>query len=168
MRRLTNFLARATLAGLMLMGATACGGQRPAPELDPLDRVAIGYDRVRPEDVTGSVSSLTAADLETRHVGRVEELIRDHMPGVTVTRKANGDYSFRIRGTRSLIGGNDPLLVIDGIPVSASSMATAIAGIAPNDVRRIDVLKDAGSTAAYGSRGANGVILITTRAYNRF
>ena len=168
MRRLTNFLDRATLAGLMLVGATACGGQRSAPELDPLDQVAIGYDRVRAEEVTGSVSSLTAAEIEKQNVSRVEELIRGQMAGVTVTRMANGDYSFRIRGTRSLIGSNEPLLVIDGIPVSASSMTAALAGIAPNDVRRIDVLKDAGSTAAYGSRGANGVIVITTRAYSRF
>jgi TonB-dependent SusC/RagA subfamily outer membrane receptor len=168
MRRLTNFLARATLAGLMLMGVTACGGQRSAPELDPLDQVAIGYDRVDREEITGAVSSLTGERLTSMRVSRVEELIRDRIPGVVVSRRPNGDYSFRIRGTRSLIGGNEPLLVIDGIPVSASAMTTALAGIAPNDVRRIDVLKDAGSTAAYGSRGANGVIVITTRAYNRF
>lgn len=152
------------LVGLMAGVASACGGPRRPPVLNPEDQVSIGYARVDREDVTGSISSLTSKDLELLRVTRIEELIRDRIPGVHVIRRANGDYSFRIRGARSLVGSNEPLVVIDGMAVSAASMSAALAGMSPNDVTRIDVLKDAGSTAAYGVRGANGVILITTRA----
>lgn len=158
-------LLRAVLAGLMMPVLGACSSTRPPPQLEPEDQVAIGYDRIRAQDVTGSVASLSGEELEQQRVSRVEELIRDRLPGVQVRRLPNGDYSFRIRGTRSLVGNNEPLLVVDGMPISPQVMQAALAGIAPSDVHRIDVLKDAGSTAAYGSRGANGVILITTKAF---
>jgi TonB-dependent starch-binding outer membrane protein SusC len=154
------------LAGLATV--VACSGQRSPPVLDPAEQVAVGYDRIGSDEVTGSVSSLTGEDLELLRVTRVEELIRDRIPGVQVTRLRNGDYSLRIRGTRSLIGNNEPLIVIDGMAVSTQVMSEALAGVAPADVVRIDVLKDAGSTAAYGSRGANGVIMITTRSASRY
>jgi TonB-dependent SusC/RagA subfamily outer membrane receptor len=145
------------------MSLAACTGERPVPRLDPATQVNVGYDRVAAEDVTGSVTSLSGEDFDVR-VSRIEELIRDRVAGVQVRRLPNGDYSFRVRGTRSLIGNNEPLVVIDGMPIAQQVMGAALAGLAPGNVVRIDVLKDAGSTAAYGSRGANGVILITTRA----
>lgn len=154
----------ATALSIAVLLGTACGGQRPPPAIDRDQQVAVGYDRVDERDLTGAVGSLDREELAGIRVSRVEELIRDRVAGVQVKRQPNGDYSIRIRGTRSLVGNNEPLIVIDGMAVSAQGMATALAGIAPNDVVRIDVLKDAGSTAAYGSRGANGVILITTRA----
>lgn len=147
----------------LVVALVGCGGQRPPPEINPQDQVAIGYDRMDADDITGAVASLEPEDLELLRVSRVEELIRDRIPGVQVTRLGNGDYSLRVRGSRSLMGNNDPLVVIDGMAVSTQGMRTALAGISPRNVVRIDVLKDAGSTAAYGSRGANGVILITTR-----
>lgn len=168
MRTQTTNLLKPATAAFVIAVLAACSGQRQAPELNPMDQVAIGYDRLHPEDVTGSISSLTDDDLELLRESRIEEIIRDRVPGVQVQRLANGDYSFRIRGTRSLIGSNEPLVVIDGMPVSAQSMRMALAGIAPTDVVRIDVLKDAGSTAAFGARGANGVIVITTRMYNQY
>jgi TonB-dependent SusC/RagA subfamily outer membrane receptor len=84
------------------------------------------------------------------------------VPGLTVIRLPNGDISLRIRGDRSFQGDNEPLLVIDGRPVRGD-IGAALAGLAPRDIERIDVLKDAGSTAIYGSQGANGVIIITTK-----
>ena len=159
----SNGLPALALSTVVILGM-ACGGQRPPPTIDRDQQVAVGYDRVDERDVTGAVGSLGREELAGIRVSRVEELIRDRVAGVQVKRQPNGDYSIRIRGTRSLVGNNEPLIVIDGMAVSAQGMATALAGIAPNDVVRIDVLKDAGSTAAYGSRGANGVILITTRA----
>lgn len=168
MRMNGTYLLRSTLAVAMVAVVGACSGHRGAPRANPADQVDVGYDRLHPDDVTGSVSSLVAEDLEMLRVSRVEELIRDRVPGVQVRRLPNGDYSFRIRGTRSLIGNNEPLVVIDGMPISTQVASAALAGITPNDVVRIDVLKDAGSTAAYGSRGSNGVILITTRAYGRY
>lgn len=128
----------------------------------------IAYDRVDADQVTGAVTSLSGDDLETVRVTRIEELIRDRVPGVLVTRMPNGDYSFRIRGTRSLVGNNEPLIVIDGMPINPHVMHAALANVAPGNVVRIDVLKDAGSTAAYGSRGSNGVILITTKSFNQY
>ena len=152
------------IAAVAVLALGACSGHRPAVESTPQDQINVGYDKVDADDATGSISSLVADDLEHVRGSRIEEMIRDRVPGVHVTRQRNGDYSFRIRGTRSLLGNNEPLVVIDGMAVPQQVMQMALAGVAPADVVRIDVLKDAGSTAAYGSRGANGVILITTRA----
>jgi TonB-dependent starch-binding outer membrane protein SusC len=168
MRKHTTHLPPIVAAVTVVMALGGCAGQRSQPVLDPGDQVAVGYDRMKADDVTGSISSLTEEDLELQRATRVEELIRDRVPGVQVTRLRNGDYSFRIRGTRSLVGNNEPLVVIDGMAIGQQVMHAALAGIAPGDVVRIDVLKDAGSTAAYGSRGANGVIVITTRAYSGY
>ena len=98
-------------------------------------------------------------------VTRVEELLRG-VPGLDMTRLPDGNYQLRIRGHRSIRGNpddDDPLVVIDGIPISREAVGSTLAGLAPGDVARIDVLKDAGSTGVYGSRGANGVIVITTK-----
>ena len=168
MRMNGTYLLRSVLAVTAVAAVSACSGQRGPPRANPAEQVDVGYDRMHPEDVTGSVSSLVEEDIERVRVSSVEELIRDRVAGVQVRRLPNGDYSFRIRGTRSLIGNNEPLVVIDGMPISTQVISAALLGIMPNDVVRIDVLKDAGSTAAYGSRGSNGVILITTRAYSRY
>lgn len=140
--------------------ATTGGGEARGPEPE---RVEVGYGSQTRDQLTGSVTSLTAVDLERERVSRIEELLEDRVPGLMVSRRPDGSMSVRIRGTRSLIGGNEPLVVIDGTPITAYSVSQALTGLAPQSVERIDVLKDAGSTAAYGSRGANGVILITTR-----
>jgi TonB-dependent SusC/RagA subfamily outer membrane receptor len=146
---------------LTLTALAACGPARPSP--DYTEPVQVGYGSEWRGDVTGSVSSLSGDDLANQRVGRVEELLQDRVAGLLVTRRSNGTYTVRIRGGRSILGNDEPLVVIDGRPVSAASVSLALSGLAPQSVERIDVLKDAGSTAAYGSRGANGVILITTR-----
>ena len=112
----------------------------------------------------GAVSTVipTAADAR---VTRVEEMLRG-VPGLEVTRTSDGGYRLRIRGARSIRGtstDDDPLLVIDGITVSSESLGNTLSELAPGDIARIDVLKDAAATSAYGSRGANGVIVITTK-----
>ena len=93
----------------------------------------------------------------------IEELIQGRAPGVQVLRRSDGTFSLRIRGTSSPSSSNEPLIIIDGSPAADQRAGRALAGISPQDVRRIDVLKDAASTAFYGMRGGNGVILITTR-----
>ena len=111
---------------------------------------------------TGAVSTVVPSETDAR-VTRVEEMLRG-IPGLEVTRLANGAYQIRIRGQRSIRGNpgdDDPLIVIDGVPSSGGP--AALADLAPRDVARIEVLKDAGATSAYGSRGANGVIVITTK-----
>ena len=110
--------------------------------------------------MTGSISSLRPEETDAAVTQVVQMLER--VPGLTVIHLSNGDISLRIRGTRSLQGDNEPLLVIDGVPAQGA-IGASLAGLAPHDIARIDVLKDAGSTAIYGIRGANGVILITTK-----
>ena len=111
---------------------------------------------------SAAVSTVVPGETDAR-VSRVEELLRG-VPGLEVTALPNGSYQIRIRGHRSIRGNpgdDDPLIVVDGIPSAAG--AAALADIAPTDVARIEVLKDAGATSQYGSRGANGVIVITTK-----
>jgi TonB-dependent SusC/RagA subfamily outer membrane receptor len=110
------------------------------------------------------VSTVVPSETDAR-VARVEELLRG-VPGLDVTRMPDGGYQLRIRGRRSIRGNpgdDDPLVVIDGIPISREAVGSTLAGLAPGDVARIEVLKDAGATGFYGSRGANGVIVITTK-----
>jgi TonB-dependent SusC/RagA subfamily outer membrane receptor len=84
------------------------------------------------------------------------------IPGIWVTRTANGGLAIRIRGGTSILGNNEPLYIIDGIPIEPGPNG-ALTGINPNDIASIEVLKDAASTTLYGMRGANGVIIIKTK-----
>jgi TonB-dependent SusC/RagA subfamily outer membrane receptor len=130
---------------LFVAYAIACGGARTAPN-------------------PPGVSTITPSKTDAR-VTRVEEMLRG-VPGVEVTRLADGNYRIRIRGQRSIRGNptdDNPLLVIDGIPIPNESMSSMLADLSPGDVARIEVLKDAADTSMYGSRGANGVIVITTK-----
>lgn len=151
------------LAGFAALVAAGCGGNRT--ELDPQpesERVAIGYGTQDSRDLTGAVGSIDAERDEQPRVTRVEEMLEGRLAGVQVTRTGNG-YSVRVRGGSTLIGDGEPLFVIDGVPLSNPIPGQALAGINPADVARIDVLKDAGAAAIYGSKAGNGVILITTR-----
>lgn len=159
---------RKTIGCLLALAALAsCGrphsSQRERPQ--PGDTVSVGYGTQSQRDQTGAVTSISPTDAETR-VTRVEELLRARVPGLQVTRLPNGDYTLRIRGQRGLRGAatdEEPLLVIDDVPVPSGSLGAAFAALAPRDIARIDVLKDAAATAIYGTRGANGVIIIKTQ-----
>jgi iron complex outermembrane receptor protein len=150
--------ARAALLGLALLCA-ACSGSRPAPRDEPAREVGIGYGTVEQRNLTTAVSSLDAEDLEAQRVARVEEMLQGRFAGVQVARLPGGNYSIRIRGQSSIRGSGEPLVVVDGMPLLPGSLG----GMDPRDIARIEVLKDAGATAIYGSRGGNGVILITTK-----
>lgn len=122
--------------------------------------VVIGYGTMRREAVTGSVSSMQGDVLRDIPTGNVTTALQGRLPGVQMQQsssKPGADMQIRIRGTRSLNADNNPLVVLDGIPFAGS-----LGDINPNDIKSIDILKDASSTAIYGSRGANGVIMITT------
>jgi TonB-dependent starch-binding outer membrane protein SusC len=160
---------RAITALAASLVAAGCSAARPspstaaAPEVVP-DSVSVGYGRQARADVTGAISTLSEDELEGMRVARVEELLQGRIPGVHVIRMPNGDFSVRIRGVKTFGRGSDePLYVVDGMPLLATGLRNALTGIAPQDIARIDVLKDAGATAVYGSKGANGVILITTK-----
>jgi TonB-dependent SusC/RagA subfamily outer membrane receptor len=148
-----------------LLGAigAACGPIRSAPPVAlEADSVEVGYGNQSRRDVTGAIGTVAGSDLETMRVTSVEEMLR-RVPGVEVSRGAGGMFSVRIRGSTTFMGSAEPLFVIDGVPLSGARSGYALLGINPQDVARIDVLKDAGSTAIYGSQGANGVIIITTK-----
>jgi len=122
--------------------------------------VVIGYGTQKKESVTGSVSSLTGSALKEVPSANITDALAGRMPGVEIGRsstKPGAVQQIRIRGERSLTGSNDPLIVLDGIPFVGS-----LGDISPSDIKSLDILKDASATAIYGSRGANGVILITT------
>ncbi len=111
---------------------------------------------------TTATQSADTSDWQHMHAGRVEDLIAGRFAGVEVVRMANGSSEIHIRGINTIIGNTEPLYVIDGMEISAGP-GGALMGLNPQDIARIDVLKDAGATAIYGIRGANGVILITTK-----
>ena|SRR5437868_3881996 len=124
--------------------------------------VACGKN-ARLEDSTPKDNSNTATDKDWKGqvVSSPEELLAGRFPGVTVLRVAGG-IAVRIRGESTFSGDREPLYVVDGMTIEAGP-GGALQGINPGDIERIEVLKDIGSTAQYGSRGANGVILITTK-----
>jgi TonB-dependent SusC/RagA subfamily outer membrane receptor len=144
-------------AVLVVLFALACGGG-PKPLPGPSGPVDIGYGERDESESTMAVSSVSADELDTFRYARVEQMIAGRFPGVEVSESL-GRYVIRIRGTNSINAGNDPLVVIDGMVTDVS----ALAGLSPSEVDRIDVLRDAASSAIYGSRGANGVILIRTK-----
>ena len=161
--------------------------------------VVVGYGTTQKKDLTGSVSTISAADIQDVPFGTVDNALAGKAAGVEVTKtdgSPGGAVRVRIRGSSSLLGGNDPLYVIDGVPVSVQSnyinpgydvtspvgnnvsnaggvsagLSTAfvnglnsLGGLNPDDIESITILKDASSTAIYGSKAANGVVIITTK-----
>lgn len=125
--------------------------------------VVIGYGEVQRKDLTGSVSSVNIKDIENVPVPRVDQMLQGRIAGaevISTTGEPGAKTSIRIRGTRSITATNEPLIVVDGVMDAISDLNE----LNPSDIKSIDVLKDASSTAIYGSRGSNGVILITTKS----
>ena len=135
------------------------------------DVVVVGYGTRRKIDLTGTVNSLQSEEITKARATNAQEAMQGRLPGVDIRRssgKPGADFNIEIRGANSITGNTQPLYVVDGIPVGQNGAATnPINDINPADIERIDVLKDASSTAIYGSRGANGVIIITTKRGNR-
>jgi TonB-linked SusC/RagA family outer membrane protein len=143
--------------------------------------VAVGYGTVRRRDVTGAVSSVNTEALRNTPVASLDQVLQGAAAGVQVTSASStpgGGISIRIRGTSSITGNSEPLYVIDGFPIendpesaspgnggraTASVPSNPMASLNPADIESIEVLKDASATAIYGARGANGVVIITTR-----
>ncbi|MBS7254443.1 SusC/RagA family TonB-linked outer membrane protein [Flavobacterium branchiicola] len=154
--------------------------------------VVIGYGTQKKKDVNGAISSVKAADIENLKQVSIDQMLQGKAAGVSVTNNSGqpgGAASVRVRGTTSITGTNEPLYVIDGVPISGDATGKSTSGqtlvgkdgfsssggsgnnamsplsmINPNDIESMDILKDASATAIYGSRGANGVIIITTKS----
>jgi TonB-linked SusC/RagA family outer membrane protein len=142
--------------------------------------VVVGYGTARRRDITGSVASITAKDFNRGQINSPEQLLQGKVPGLQITNSSGqpgGLTIVRIRGNNSIRTGNTPLYVVDGVPLdgrtarpdfATSGLGTTPASdpltfINPNEIADVQVLKDASASAIYGSRGANGVILITTK-----
>lgn len=122
--------------------------------------VVVGYGTQRKTDLTGAVASIPTADIKQFPMARVDQALQGRTSGVYVLNtdgSPGGNTMIRIRGLNSINGGNEPLVVIDGL------QGGNLNSLNPNDIASIEILKDASATAIYGSRGANGVIIITTR-----
>jgi iron complex outermembrane receptor protein len=142
--------------------------------------VVVGYGTARKRDITGSVASVTAKEFNRGQINTPEQLLQGKVPGLQITNSSGqpgGLTIVKIRGNNSIRTGNTPLYVVDGIPLdgrtprpgfSSNSVGTSppsdpLTFINPNEIASVDVLKDASASAIYGSRGANGVILISTK-----
>ena len=131
-------------------------------DMEMLDEVVvIGYGTVKKSDLTGSVSSISQKNIKDQPMTRLDQALSGRIPGVVVITNSGApeqSTQIRIRGANSIYGGNSPLYIVDGVPNT-----DLFNNLAPNDIQSIEVLKDASATAIYGSRGANGVILVTTK-----
>jgi TonB-linked SusC/RagA family outer membrane protein len=141
------------------------------------DVVIVAYGTVKKSDLTGSVSSISSEDLNRTAPVSLDQALQGRAAGVQVTQvsgRPGGQTSIRIRGSSSINAGNEPLYVVDGMLITSDNGETNAGGIAgsglnglsainPGDIERIEILKDASATALYGSRGSNGVVLITTK-----
>lgn len=132
--------------------------------------VVIGYGVRKKEDLTGSISTVSEKDFNKGMITSPEELINGKVAGVQITSAGgspNGGSTIRVRGGASLNASNDPLVVLDGVPMevggSINGSGNFLSLINPNDIESMTILKDASSTAIYGSRASNGVIIITTK-----
>jgi len=130
--------------------------------------MVIGYGTTTKKDATGAVASVSAAQIRDLPVSSVDQKLKGQIPGVqisTTTGTPGGGTSIKIRGSGSIGAGDNPLFVVDGYPISntAGQVSNPLNVINPNDIESITILKDASSTAIYGSRGSNGVIVITTK-----
>jgi TonB-dependent starch-binding outer membrane protein SusC len=169
----------ATKAVVVVAGETAALSFQLAPQAIVLNEVvAVGYGTQRRRDLTGAVASVTTEALERTPIISIDQLMQGTGAGVQVSTASSapgGGISVRIRGTASITGNSEPLYVIDGFPIENDINGAALGGrdrtvpanplsaLNPNDVESIQVLKDASATAIYGARGANGVVIITTK-----
>jgi len=149
-------------------------------DVNQLDEVtvSVGYFDISEKDLSGSITQIKSEQLEKNRSGSVESILQGQVSGLVVSESSEpgGGSGVSIRGTNSILGGTQPLYVLDGIPVAPLSDAAGMGGsgstqsslsfINPNDIDKVEVLKDAAATAIYGARGANGVILITTKTAN--
>ena len=146
-----------------LLSVVACGGPGLPPAGPAPGDVDVGYGTQPATKVTGAVSSVSEEEMNSGRPLRIEELLRGRVPGLEISRAAGGRPTFRIRGTNSLVQQLEPLFVLDGVQLAPGNVYHALASLTTQDIRQIDVLKDVASTSIYGTRGAGGVILITTR-----
>ena len=150
------------LAALAVLTGCGSGAQANTVRFTPEPAPEPGASR------TSGVTAVSGDDMKQVGVQRIEEYLNGRVPGLQVIRNESGQMSIRIRGTASL-GRSDeePLVIVDGIPTPQGMNTEVLRMLDPREVHRVEVLKDASATAMYGSRGANGVLVIRTRSAAR-
>lgn len=152
---------------ISIQGKSILNVQLKPSDLGLSEVVVVGYGTRKAKDLTGNISSVSARDFEKAPVTNAEALIANKVPGVQVlpySGKPGAGSSFLIQGGASLNASNDPLIVIDGMPIEGWNNGPGmLSQLNPNDIENFTVLKDASASAIYGSRASNGVILITTK-----
>jgi TonB-dependent starch-binding outer membrane protein SusC len=151
-----------TLVGAGAVCAVGACSRSSRAKQPSADSVQIGYGAQPKDKVSGAVTSISP---DAARPLRIEELLRGKVSGVQVLHRGDR-VTLRIRGDRALSPDQErePLVIVDGVMIQEGNIANALAGLTPDDIKKIDVLKDVASTSIYGSRGAGGVILITTKA----
>lgn len=167
MRSVPRTLGSSSLLGIALT-LTACAGAPVNTALRPLPAALRSVPSSHPDAEPSPAPSASAgraeiAPSEARLYSNLEEMLNGRVAGLQVARRNDGTYTLRVRNAHSFYGDAEPLLIIDGLPYGSIAAADLLTAMSPQDIKRIDVLKDAGATAFYGSRGSNGVVLITTR-----
>ena len=163
MKRTSPVWAVLLTACLLAMTAGCSSSNSTTAKNDDDEEVETGYGTQKKGDVTGAISTVNAEDTETdAPPARVADLLKGRVSGVDVTEAPGGGIRVRIRGSQSITGRDDPLYVVDDMPVTPDPGGT-LSFLNPRDIESITVLKDASTTAIYGSRGANGVIVIKTK-----
>lgn len=137
----------------------ATGGSRGARSAAPKDSVSTGYG-TEAKGATGGTTSITTQ--KTDAPATIEQWLATRVPGLEVLRMSNGDFTLKIHGASSFYMNTEPLIVVDGTPMPPGGLRASLGGLNPRDIARIDVLKE-GDTTLYGSRGGNGVVVITTK-----
>jgi TonB-dependent SusC/RagA subfamily outer membrane receptor len=147
-----------------LLVVAGCGGSGLAAAGPKPGEVDNGYGPRPADKSTGAVSTITDRPQAPL---RLEDLLRGKASGVQVITRPDGKQRLRIRGGNPSLtpeqAEQDPLIIVDGVPIAPEALSSALAGLTPEDIRQVDVLKDAASTAVYGTRGAAGVIVINTK-----
>lgn len=161
-RAATASLVLVSLVLVSLAALTACGGgSGTRTETSPQPGTPGAPSGTTSANSTPA-NTINERDLQNSQYGRMEDML-GRVPGLQVLRNDNGGFTLRIRGIQTFRGDGEPLIVIDGMQVRTGGIASTLSAIHPRDVTRVEVLKDAGSTAFYGSAGVNGVVVITTR-----
>jgi TonB-dependent SusC/RagA subfamily outer membrane receptor len=174
---MSNFAAGAAL-GTVLVVLAGCGGSAPPPDNPvPVSSLPSAEAAKASSERTGAADSLPASEIDAGHVQDIAEYLQRHVAGLRVIRADNGDISLRIRGGDMMFrresdgsttaeSAGEPLVVIDGMPVSEGQVSGTLRALNPNDIDTVQVLKDVSSTSSYGMRGAHGVILITMKKHD--
>ena len=161
----TVVIGAALTLGLALIPACGGTGTMPNAQPTPQGQAGRGYAEQPDEQVAGAVVSLESEEESGGSFVNMVDMLRGRVAGLQIGEGPSGEITIKIRGDQSILFNGEPLLVVDGLPVSPYAFSSTLRAMNPQDVRSIQVLKDTGSTSMYGSRGAHGVILIRLKRF---